>query len=193
MTFINASVSSSMTALRLLTAGGVAPVQASVPSREAVSAPSPTLGSGDVQSLLDYAAAAKLAGEDSALAQVMRATGAATARLEVRPELSDDDFRSLVMENLMANHGDEPGFQMALRDGTLSIQRFEEVPELRLGRLLEYDLYDRDGNMLGGGASSLRPENVNQALYDERTRAGLAQTVGVQMGYDFYASWPAQP
>ncbi|MGY8704614.1 hypothetical protein RAD16_02570 [Bradyrhizobium sp. 18BD] len=101
-------------------------------------------------------------------------------------ELSDADFKQMVLQYGMEAWTDEPGFNEALANGTLKIQRASDVPELGYKSNL-YDLYS-GGNLLG--SVSFGSSTFNSKLYYEIQAQGIRQATGSINGQDYYVTWP---
>ncbi|MCK1389817.1 hypothetical protein [Bradyrhizobium sp. 1] len=100
-------------------------------------------------------------------------------------ELSDADFERTVLQFSMESWKDLPGFNDALANGTLKIQRASDVPEIGY-ESFQYDLYS-GGNYFGGvGWSGIN----NKKLYFEIQAQGIRQAFGSIRGQEFYVTWP---
>jgi hypothetical protein len=100
-------------------------------------------------------------------------------------ELSDADFERTVLQFGMESWKDLPGFNDALANGTLKIQRASDVPEIGY-ESFQYDLYS-GGNYFGGvGWSGIN----NKKLYFEIQAQGIRQAFGSIRGQEFYVTWP---
>ncbi|MCK1389816.1 hypothetical protein [Bradyrhizobium sp. 1] len=119
-------------------------------------------------------------------AQYLKRFGAdAAVRIE-GVQLSDAAFKQTVLQHGMENWTDLPGFNEALANGTLKIQRASDVPELGYKSNL-YDLYS-GGNLLG--SVSFGSSTFNKKLYLEIQAQGIRQATGSINGQDFYVTWP---
>ena len=99
-------------------------------------------------------------------------------------ELSDADFEQTILQFGMESWKDLPGFNDALANGTLKIQRASDVPELY--ESFQYDLYS-GGNYFGGvGWGGIN----NKKLYLEIQAQGIRQALGSIRGQEFYVTWP---
>ncbi|HEV2153207.1 hypothetical protein [Bradyrhizobium sp.] len=100
-------------------------------------------------------------------------------------ELSRADFEQTVLQFGMESWKDLPGFNDALANGTLKIQRASDVPEIGY-ESFAYDIYS-GGNLLGGvGWSGIN----NKKLYFEIQAQGIRQAFGSIHGQEFYVTWP---
>lgn len=196
MVSVNGSLSSAMIASRLLSAStgsfgiAVAGPAGAVPGPE-IPATGISFRSGipgDMQRLLDYAEAARLA-SNSDISAAMRSTGADTVVIRESRDISEQEFQTLIMDLLKDHYADDAGFQKALKEGAVTIKRPEDVPEFRIGKLIEYGLY-KDGFSQGGGIMHDQTNKFNQEAYDAIGRTGVHQTAGSRYAYQFYASWP---
>ncbi|MHC2622923.1 hypothetical protein ACVIW2_004955 [Bradyrhizobium huanghuaihaiense] len=100
-------------------------------------------------------------------------------------ELSQADFEQTVLQFGMESWKDLPGFNDALANGTLKIQRASDVPEIGY-ESFDYDIYS-GGNLLGGvGWGGIN----NKKLYFEIQAQGIRQAFGSIHGQEFYVTWP---
>lgn len=128
----------------------------------------------------------KLSDLPAADAKELRAFGADSAVKVTAPEISDDDFRAMVLDYAKQSWGDLEGFSDALANGTLKIERASDVPELGLGHV-QYDLY-KDGNMIG--SAGFGAGNFNKDLYLQIQAQGIRQATGAINSHDYYVTWP---
>lgn len=119
-------------------------------------------------------------------ARKLRGLGADAAVEVTAPPISDGAFRALVFEFGKGLWTGLAGFNDALANGTLRIQRASEVPELGLGHV-RYDFYN-NGNMIGGGGWG--KDGFNKDLYLQIQAQGVRQATGSIDGYDYYVTWP---
>ncbi|MBW7969431.1 hypothetical protein [Bradyrhizobium sp. BR 10289] len=110
----------------------------------------------------------------------------ADAAVRIDPvEVSRADFERMVLQHAMESWKDLPGFNEALANGTLKIQRASDVPEIGY-ESFQYDLYS-GGNYFGGvGWSGIN----NKKLYFEIQAQGISQAFGSIRGQEFYVTWP---
>jgi hypothetical protein len=119
-------------------------------------------------------------------AQYLKGFGADAAVRIDAVAVSDADFKQMVLQYGTEAWTDEPGFNDALANGTLKIQRASDVPELGYESNL-YDLYS-GGNLLG--SVSFGSSTFNKKLYLEIQAQGIRQATGSINGQDFYVTWP---
>ncbi len=101
-------------------------------------------------------------------------------------EVSDADFQQMVLQYGQENWTDLPGFNEALANGTLKIQRASDVPELGI-ETVQYAIYS-GGNSLGGVMFGASP--FNSKLYYEIQAQGIRQAYGAINDQQFYVTWP---
>lgn len=119
-------------------------------------------------------------------AQNLEKFGADSAVRIDPPQMSDADFKQMVLQYGMENWTDLPGFNEAVANGTLNIQRASDVPELGV-ESVQYGLYSA-GNYLGSAGFGSSP--FNSKLYNEIQAQGIRQDYGAINDQQFYVTWP---
>jgi hypothetical protein len=99
--------------------------------------------------------------------------------------VSDADFKQMVLQYGQENWTDLAGFNEALANGTLKIQRASDVPELGIGSV-QYALYS-GGNYTGSVGFGSSP--FNSKLYYQIQAQGIRQAYGSIDGQQFYVTW----
>ncbi|PVB62107.1 hypothetical protein [Labrenzia sp. 011] len=115
---------------------------------------------------------------------------AASYKMLTRVDVSDEEFEAIVFDNLKEQYTDDPSFQKALAEGTLTIQRAENVDGLELWETYHVQMFNESGGHIGeywrGGAPT------TSELYQSRRAEGLEQAVGSTNQLSYYAYWPGQ-
>jgi hypothetical protein len=99
--------------------------------------------------------------------------------------VSDAEFKQMVLQYGQENWTDLAGFNEALANGTLKIQRASDVPELGI-ESVQYAIYS-GGNYTGSVGFGSSP--FNSKLYYEIQAQGIRQAYGSINGQQFYVTW----
>ncbi len=134
----------------------------------------------------DYGPMTKLSDLPPDHAKKLRALGADAAVKVTASPIGDEEFKAMMLAYANEAWSDLDGFNEALANGTLRIQRASGVPELRLGHV-SYNLYS-NGNHIGGAGFGNQKANLD--LYLQIQSQGVRQATGSINGHDFYVTWP---
>jgi len=102
------------------------------------------------------------------------------------PRMGDEEFQKMMLDYVKSNFSGISGFDEALANGTLKIQRGEDVPELGLGSV-QFIAYKDDRSL---GVTYFGNGNFNKELYNEIRFQGIHQSTGSLKGQEFYITWP---
>lgn len=113
----------------------------------------------------------------------LKAFGADGAVRRVAPEISQAEFENLVMDFVADSYSRFEGFDEAIANGTLTIRKARDVPELGFETVL-YDMY-KDGNHFGGAGWSA----VDSEARLEARKNGIMHALGSINGHDYVVTW----
>lgn len=119
-------------------------------------------------------------------ARQLKEAGATDWSLRSVPQLDDAELQIRVREGLRASGASRlAGFDAAIASGTLTVERASRRPDLGY-RSYVADLYDADGDHLGGAGFSVFDAGSVLAL----RMAGTYVSAGTLAGTDYVVSWP---
>lgn len=115
--------------------------------------------------------------------QWLNALGGDTVTVREVKQLEGAEFEQFVRERLKPSEVDFLGFNQALEDGKVKIQRSVDVPELNSHEYV-YDLW-KDGSHIGGAGRG----TINLEFLADQRAKGINQTVGSMDGQEYYLTW----
>lgn len=119
-----------------------------------------------------------------------RVASAAGYTLVTNEEVSDEEHQATVLASLKEHYADNAAFQQALSDGTLVIQRPENVKGLTGWERYMVHYYNSDGYL--SGFTGFGGHATTSEFYRARRDEGYGQAVGAINNLEFYAYWPGQ-
>lgn len=188
MVTVNTSASAALSILRILTppTGTDAPVRAPT----AAAAPAgirPRLSAGVFDALTKIAdtarAAAKLSDLPSDHAEKLKSFGADSGQRVAKPVMSDRDFQSAVLLHITESWSGLEGFDAALANGTVKIERAADVAGLGY-ETIQYDMF-KGGDRIGSAGW----DTIDRGFYDAQAAKGVRQGLGSLNGQDYYVTW----
>lgn len=115
---------------------------------------------------------------------------AASYTLVTLEKVSDEEFHDTILTGLKEWNADDASFQKALREGTLVIQRPEDVAGFTGWESYRVTMYNSEGYSFGG--TYFGGNGHMSDFYKERAAEGYGQSEGTINNQDFYAYWPGQ-
>ncbi|PVB62108.1 hypothetical protein [Labrenzia sp. 011] len=137
-----------------------------------------------------YFETAAMSREDLPEAIRDRVVSASSYTIETYEDVSDEEFQETVLKGLNELYADNSAYQKAVADGTLVIQRPEDVDGLVGWETYWVKYYDSNGNSFGGGLYA--GNETTSEFYRARKAEGYGQASGMIQNLNFYAYWPGQ-
>jgi len=188
MVTVNTSASAALSILRILTPRTEVDAAARTPT--ATAAPAgirPRLSAGVFDALTKIAdtarAAAKLSDLPSEHAEKLKSFGADSGQRVARPIMSDLDFQSAVLFHISESWSGLEGFDEALANGAVKIERAADVAGLGF-ETIQYDMF-KNGDRIGSAGW----DTIDRSFYDAQTAKGIRQGIGSINGQDYYVTW----
>lgn len=189
MVTVNTSASAALAVLQILTPRTGTDAVAKAPAQAAASATSarPRLSAGVFDALTRISetarAAARLADLPSDHADKLKSFGADTALRAAKPVMDDAQFQSTVMSYIQESWSGLEGFDEALANGTVKIERAADVAGLGY-ETIQYDMF-KNGSQIGSAGW----DTIDRSFYDAQTAKGVRQGLGSINGQDYYVTW----
>lgn len=189
MVTVNTSASAALAVLQILTPRTGMDAVAKAPAQAATSAASarPRLSAGVFDALTKVSetarAAARLADLPPDHADKLKSFGADTAIRTAKPVLNDAEFQAAVMSHIQESWSGLEGFDEALANGTVKIERAADVAGLGY-ETIQYDMF-KSGSRIGSAGW----DTIDRSFYDAQAAKGVRQGIGSIAGQDYYVTW----
>lgn len=105
-------------------------------------------------------------------------------------DVSDEEFQKMVLASLKELRPDDASLQQALKDGTVTIQRPEDVEGLTGWETYYVRHYNSEGYV--SGLTYFGGHAATSDLVKQRRAEGFGQAISAVNNLDYYAYWPGQ-